>query len=450
MSIAADLVFRGGTVRALDEANTAGTAIAVKGETIVAVGNDAEISALIGPQTELVELDGRAVIPGINDSHLHAAWVGATWPWVYFGGDSPAPPRPLATTDEERRVALLRVADCAAAFGITSYTEPGIGPGEDHGTTGLMGTATLGVYRKLLAEGALKQRVNLLMLFGEIDGPSSPADLYAGLREYDTSSQNERRFRVAGIKIFADGVPIARSAYLEGHYVDGSHGRLTVDGADEPAQLAALRKMVATGVTSGFQVAVHATGDRSIQAVIDTVRQTQDPAADLRCYIIHADLATRVQLDELRDLGMGATYQAGIGQLTRGLVADALGAARAESGWQYGYAWKRGVAAALSSDGPFLSMDWRLEVAHADARLGPAKDSELRMLRLLRAWTAIPAWIDHAESWKGTLEPGKVADLVIVSQDPFTLAPAEIPQLGIEASYLGGQCTYVKEEVNVN
>jgi len=439
--VAADLVLRGGVVQVLDVAGSTAEALAVRDGDIVAVGTDAEIEAWIGPGTEIVELAGRAVLPGINDCHLHAAWVGATWPQVFFGGAGPQPDLAarLASDDAGRRAALLRAGEIAASFGITSYTEPGIGPGEDAGTTGLMGSATLGVYRGLLAEGRLRQRVSLLMLFGRIDGASNLADLLRGLPAYDTSSPDERRFRVAGIKVFADGVPIALSSWIRSHYADGSHGHLSVDGADEAAQAAEFRAMVLAGLRAGHQVGVHATGDRSIDVFLDAVATASaEGHVGLRPYVIHGDLATPEQLDRMAGLGMGIAYQAGIGAATHRWVASVLGEGRTREGWAYRRAWDSGVPAALSSDGPFLSIDWRLEVANADRWMGPAPAPRARMLELLRAWTAIPAWIDRAESWKGTLEVGKVADLVVLARDPFLVAPAELPGVGIEATYLGG------------
>lgn len=449
--MAADLVLRGGVVRVLDAAGRSAEALAVQAGEIVAVGSDAEIESFIGPETEVVELGGRAVIPGINDSHLHAAWLGGTWPRTFFGaGPQPAFDEQLATSDDERRALLLRAAEVAAAFGITSYTEPGIGPGEDHGATGAMGTATLRVYRQLLAEGALKQRVNLLALFGAVDGPSTVEDVVRGLAEYDRSTSDERRFRVAGLKVFGDGVPIGKGSFIHDHYVDGTHGRLSPVGEDEAAQIAALRAMVIAGHRAGLQVGVHATGDRTVETVIDAVREAQaDAPADLRHYIIHGDLATPAQLGAMAELGMAVTYQIGIGVATLGWVESLLGEARTRAGWAIRHAWDCGLHAALSSDAPFLSPDWRLEIANADRWLGPADDPEARMLELLRAFTAVPAWIDHAEDWKGTLEPGKVADLVVLASDPFAVAPAEVPAIEIERTYLGGELTYDKETANV-
>ncbi|MBS1674403.1 MAG: metal-dependent hydrolase, partial [Actinobacteria bacterium] len=151
----ADIVLRGGLLHVLDVEDTRAEAIAIRDGRIVAIGDDSAVAAHIGPRTAIVELDGRAVLPGINDAHLHASWLGALWPRTIFSPDGPPPEGPLVTTDAERRDALLRALELLASLGITSFTEPGIGPGEDDGPTGSFGSPVLRIYRELAAEGLL-------------------------------------------------------------------------------------------------------------------------------------------------------------------------------------------------------------------------------------------------------------------------------------------------------
>src|SRR3954447_4053340 len=117
----ADLVLRGGSVVTLDASGTVAAALAARGGRIVFVGAEEEAAAFIGPETRVVELDGRAVMPGINDSHLHAAWLGAMWPRTVMGGGGLHGPEAVLRTDEDRREAIRRAGRIAASFGITSY-----------------------------------------------------------------------------------------------------------------------------------------------------------------------------------------------------------------------------------------------------------------------------------------------------------------------------------------
>jgi predicted amidohydrolase YtcJ len=469
----ADLVLRGGTVLALDAADTRGTALAVRDGMIVAVGSDATADALTGPQTPVVDLAGRAVLPGINDSHVHATWLGATWPTTvmdamaagtgpgseadaHTGADLP----PLVSTEAERRGAILHAGELLASLGITSYTEPGLGPGEDDGETGCFSRAVFDSYVALEREGALRARVTVLALFGVLDGHSDLSTFERGLRgipELAAAPRDPRRLRLAGVKIFADGIPPMLQAWTRHDYPDGSHGSLLVGGESIDAAAADLRAMIQAADALGLQVGVHATGDRAIATVVDAVaearrrRGTTVGRADrntdrntVRHYVIHGDLVEARTLRAMAELGMGLNVQAGIATRTVDWVRGVLGDDVAEAAWPLRAALQAGVDLSLSSDGPILSPDWRAGIAAADEWMGPAREGgrERRMLDLLRAYTATPARQDGAEGWKGTLEPGKVADLCVLETDPLGVEPCELPSVGVELTVLGGDIVY--------
>ncbi|RZU66249.1 hypothetical protein EV379_2601 [Microterricola gilva] len=453
----AELVFRGGTVLSLDAADTRGTAVAVRHGRIVLVGGDDEVLPLIGRRTRVIELNGRAVIPGINDSHLHAAWLGAMWPNTVFGdiaGGAPAfegdphdaaEAAPLLATAAEIRAAILRAGELAASLGITSYTEPGLGPGEDAGATGCFGQAVLDEYVALEAERALTARVNVLMLYGVLDGPSELHSFTSRLRATERETERPAWLRVAGVKIFADGIPPMLQAWTHRRYPDGSSGGLLVAGLDGDEREANLRQMILAAHRAGFQVGVHATGDRTIEVVADAVAEAMaETATELRHYVIHGDLVTRESLDAMARLGMGINVQAGIAVLTSGWVAGVLGEEVAAAAWPLAEALAAGVSLSLSSDAPVLAPDWREGVAAADVWMGPAAAGaeEQRMLDLLRAYTVTPARQDGADAWKGTLEPKKVADLAVLAVNPLSVTPAELPGVAIDMTVVDGDVVF--------
>lgn len=453
----AELVLQGGPVLVMDAAGSRADAVAVAGGRILAVGTRDDVAPLIGAATRVIELDGRAVLPGINDSHLHATWLGARWPHTFFGGHADgAQIEGVLTGDRAaRRAAILRAGELLSRFGVTSLTEPGIGPGEDDGETGCFAGEVLDVYRELAEAGELRQRVTLLGLYGILDGPSRLDVVTAGIAELvDAQGGSDPEWlRIAGIKIFGDLIPLSKQAWSSRPYDDGTHGGLLVEGETLEAQAEALREMVRAGHRAGLQVGVHATGDRTIEVVLDAVASAADePGAphprDLGHYVIHGDLATPEQVARIAELGMWFNSQPGIAVTTADWMAGVLGADVAP--WPYAEALDAGVLV-LSSDAPILAPDWRETVAAAEAwilRGGAPADpaaAAARLHGLLRAHTAVPAQQDRAADWKGTVEAGKVADLVVLAQDPFAVGAAGLPGVEIDLTVLDGNVVFERE-----
>ena len=454
----AELVLRGGVVHVMDAAGHRATAVAILAGRIAAVGDDAEIGRWIGADTRVVELAGRAVLPGINDSHLHGSWLGARWPHTLFGEPAAglaesaegAAPGPLVASRAERRAAILRAGELLSELGITSYTEPGIGPGEDVGETGSFHSEVIEIYRELAAAGQLRQRVTLLALHGILDGPSAVTAVCAGIARHAelAGASDPAWFAVPGVKIFGDLIPLTRQAWTAHAYDDGTHGDLLVigDGIDEKA--AGLAEMLRAAHRAGLQVGLHATGDRTIELALDAFEAAAaEPGApstrELGHVIIHGDLVTAEQVARMARMGVWLNTQAGIATRTSDWLAGTLGAEVAGAAWPLDRARAAGVLV-LSSDAPVLDFDWRRGIADAEARVlatGGSADAAARSERLLgwlRCYTAIPAEQDRAAAWKGTVAAGKVADLVVLARDPFEVGAAGLPEVPVDLTVLAG------------
>ncbi|PPK71320.1 amidohydrolase family protein [Actinokineospora auranticolor] len=436
----ADLVLTGGTVLTFDGADTVASAVAVTDGLITAVG---EVDHLIGPKTHVVDLYGRTALPGINDSHLHGAWLGAMWPKTLLGGglEAAGDGEPLLKNAAERRAAIIKAGDIAAELGITSYTEPGLGPGEDEGSTGCFSTDVLREYAAVAAEGKLRARVTVLRLFGQLDGPSTLADFERGLVSPQPDG-DPRWFNIAGVKIFADGIPPMRSAWTHRCYADGSSGHLLVDGADLADREANLRRMVDLAHQAGAQIGVHATGDRSIEVTVSAMADAiaaHGPKG--RHYLIHGDLVDRAVLARAAELGIGLNTQPGIAVMTAPWLAAALDEDAARTAWPLREAFDLGIPVCLSSDAPVIEPDWRQWIAAAAQWMG-AEPSPALMRQLLGAYTVNAARQDGAESWKGTLEVGKVADLTVLEANPLELAPADLPNVGVAMTVVDGRIVF--------
>ncbi|MBN6038853.1 amidohydrolase [Amycolatopsis sp. 195334CR] len=410
------LVVRGGPIHTFDAAGSVVDALAVRDGRIVAVGDD----VVAGPDTEVIELAGRTVLPGINDSHLHAAWLGARWPETLLGGFT-------GDAVVEPRAAILRAGEVCASLGITSYTEPGLGPGE----TGCFAPEVLEEYAVLASEGLLRARVTVLRLFGLLDGPSSLAGFERGLASA-VPSADPLWVSVSGVKIFADGIPPMRSAWTHHCYADGSHGSLLLDERELPV-------MISLAHEAGLVVGVHATGDRAVEAALGSLRRGD--------HVVHGDLVTAEQLGRMASRGIGLTTQPAIAEAMRGMVADALGAEAGARAWPLAEMLASGVSLTLSSDAPVVTPDWRVHLAAAGRLLGVSGVDGSLLGRLLRCYTTAAAEQDGAASWKGSLTVGRVADFCVLDANPFGVAFEDLPGVGVELTVVGGRVVYSGEQL---
>lgn len=454
----AELVLRGGAVLVMDARGSRAEAVAVAGGRIAALGDDADVAGWIDPGTRVVELEGRAVLPGINDSHLHGSWLGSRWPHTLFGAPDPeaaARVRGALVRDRAgRRAAILRAGRMLAEYGITSYTEPGVGPGEDGGETGCFHSEVIDVYRELAASGELLQRVTLLALYGVLDGPSDLDTVLRGIaaRAAAPAEPSPEWFSVPGVKLFGDLIPLSRQAWTERAYDDGTHGDLLVRGDSVEQKAERLAEMIRAAHAAGLQIGIHATGDRTVQLALDAIAEAAavpgaPSARSLGHVVIHGDLATEAQLRRMAELGVWCNAQSGIAAATDEWLAGMMGADVAAEAWAYGAALDAGVLV-LSSDAPVLGFDWRRGIADAEARIvrtGGSATPEAareRLHRLLRAYTAVPAQQDRAAAWKGTVSAGKVADLVVLARDPFEVGAAGLPDVPIDLTVLDGRVVF--------
>jgi predicted amidohydrolase YtcJ len=439
----ADLLLRGGTVVTVDAGFTvvADGAVAVRDGLVVWVGPAAESGGWVDGETRVLDAGGGAILPGINDSHVHAAMLGAYWPQLWMdamadGGGLPAP-RELES-EAERRAAIERAQDVLLSYGITSCTEPGLGPGADGQHGGACGAAVLDTYISLAREGALRVRVSALRLFGGLDGPSEVRVVEDGIASADPAAGCDPRWlNVLGLKIFADGIPPMRNAYMSEPYPEGGHGELLTEGGE-----AGLRAMIRAGHAAGGQVAVHATGDRAIDVVVDafTDAMARDGRRDAGHYVIHGDCASPRTLARMAEHGIGLNAQPVIQQATAGMLAAALGPERAARAFAFGSARAAGVPLRLSSDAPVVAPDWRASIAAAATRADPAQ--RLTVAEGIKAYTIDAARQDGAVAWKGSIEPGKVADLTVLATDPFAVTPADLPSVGITTTLVGGAVAF--------
>ncbi|GAA2475764.1 amidohydrolase [Streptomyces longisporus] len=556
------LVLTGGQVLTVDDGFTVAEGVAVRGRTVVAVGGDAEMRALAGPGTRVVELGGRTVLPGINDSHLHGAAYGMTKPpfalavghpavgsiadiaaavgravqgarpgeWVIGLGwdpgylaecladprrfphrrdlDTVAPDNPVCLTDfsshmawvnsaalrqcgitassvppaggvvdlgpdgeptgilreaaqglvqvalpsptvEQRRHAIRNVIAELHSRGITSYTEPGLGPGGATTLFGGLSTDNWTAYADLAAAGELHARVSVLLLPAPMGG--SADDVRKGLAELRRpESADPRLLRAIGVKIFADGVPPNRTAWMKEPYAGGGHGALCVHGETPALQVDELREMIRTAHEAGFQLGVHVTGDRAIDTVVDAFVAANEaaPRPDARHYVIHGDFIGAGSLAKLAAHGYGINMNPAIKWTISDLMDEVVGPERSAYQWPVRSAVEAGIAVCASSDAPITEPDWRQGVAAMMLRESKASgrpsgpDQCVGLAEALRAYTVNAARQDFAEKRKGTVEAGKVADLCVLDRPLLGLDPHAITDTEVDLTVFDGHIVH--------
>ncbi|MEU1672186.1 amidohydrolase [Streptomyces roseifaciens] len=354
-----------------------------------------------------------------------------------------------ALSPEVRADAIRATLRTLARLGITSYTEPGLGPGGDALMRGAMAHSTLDVYRRLLADGELTARVGVLLLPAGMAGTAD--EFVRTLAAMDEPpSTDPRRLAVLGVKLFADGIPVNKTAWMHEPYVGGGCGSLCVGGETDEERVAQITEMIRYTHAAGYQAGVHVTGDRAIDTVADAfaAAAAAHPRADTRHYVIHGDFLTARSMRTLAQHGFGVNMNPTIKWTVADLEEQFVGPQRAAYEWPYRDAIDAGVIVTSGSDAPVTLPDWRqgvstmmLRESRAGGRVsGPGQ--RIRLAEALRTYTSDAAWQDFAEDWKGTLEVGKVADLCVLAGDLLTADPRHIPVMPVVFTAVGGDVVH--------
>ncbi|MCK7626052.1 amidohydrolase [Streptomyces sp. RS10V-4] len=350
---------------------------------------------------------------------------------------------------QERTDAIRSTLATLARLGVTSYTEPGLGPGGDGIMRGALGRQTLDVYHRLLADGELTARIGVLLL---PTGMTSTAEEFArALTALGTTADADpRRLAIHGVKIFADGIVPNKTAWMHEPYVGGGCGALCVGGETDAERIAEIGAMIRHAHAAGHQMGVHVTGDRAIDTVTDAFAAAlaDHPRPDARHYVIHGDFLTPHSMKVLAAHGFGVNMNPTIKWTVADMEEDFVGAGRAAYAWPYRDALDAGVRVASGSDAPVTHPDWRQGIATMMLRESKAAgrvsgpEQCIGLAEALRTYTIDAAWQDFADDWKGSLEPGKVADLCVLDGDLLTADPHDIPDLPVVLTVMDGQVVH--------
>lgn len=524
----ADLVLRGGRVWA-GQGRPPATAIAIAGERVLALGTDAALGPLIGPGTRVVELDGRLVVPGFNDAHVHllsggfgllsvdlrdasdeadlARRVGEqarrqpTGTWILNGNwdheawpshalptrqlvDAVTPEHPVFVNRLDGHMALANSLALRLA-GITRETPDPEGgtvvrdaAGEPTGIlkdnaqdlmekaipeptremnlraarAALAEAARLGVtsiqdnssidalptYMQLRARGELTARLNVWRPISAL-GALQAAGLRSGL--------GDEWLRLGALKILSDGAMGSGTAAFFEPYADdpGTSGLLLYPVPE-------LERMILEADAAGFQLAVHAIGDRANALVLDAFEKAvrANGPRDRRFRIEHAQVVRKADLARYKALGVIASIQPSHCIDDMRWAEKRIGSARSRDAYNFRSFTAAGVPVAFGTDWFVEPLDPRLGLYAAVTRELPAGGPQggwhpaerLSLEEALDLYTRGSAYAEFAEKDKGTLEPGALADLVVFEKDLFQLAPREILSTAVDLTLVGGRAVF--------
>jgi predicted amidohydrolase YtcJ len=414
------LVLYNGTVIPMTAEGASCSAIAVTGDSILALGTDEEILRLAGPATAIINLAGRAVLPGFIDGHAHLLRDGG---------------RAGLSVPEAQKLAL--------SYGVTSAAEMVVEPGD------------VERYVAMAQAGQILVRTHLFLAYnglcGNVYGPWYKA--------YSPFVEIAPRLSIGGVKLFVersscgDEKPeISFSDLLRPLLLPAG---IVWYGDDRPLfsedRLAAILREAAD---ASFPVAMHAIGDAAVETALSALRQAGGRAQALRPLVLH-NLFVRDDLLPLYD-EVGATP---VVEPVNACFADAyedmLPSEYATVVRRWGDLAASAAHLAAGSDWPWgdpgsLSPIFRLANLVSPTNESPGYASwepcaplsshqVASVWRALRMMTLDAAYELHVEGTLGSLEPRKLADLVVLDANPLTTPVALLAQLRVEMTLLDGK-----------
>ena len=239
--------------------------------------------------------------------------------------------------------------------------------------------------------------------------------------------------RIGYLKVFMDGTLGSQTAWM----LDGSGVQITT--GEELAEI------VREGAEAGWPVAVHAIGDRANREALDAFEQTRElwQTAGLRQRIEHAQCLDAQDLPRFAKLGVAVSAQFTHAPSDRDL-AERFWPDRLDGTYAFRSLLETGAVLANGSDAPIEELDpWAGVVAGVrrtlDDRPPWRPEEALTLNQALHATCVAPAWLSHEERVRGTLVPGRLADLVVLDRDPHACEPEELQQVQVVATMVAGR-----------
>ncbi len=344
---------------------------------------------------------------------------------------------------------IASLGDGSAFFDGKTFMEKGLEIYAQNGFTTVIEGATLPTqtkaYQYLASQGRLKQDVIALEFF-----ESTPL---ASVKEnYSPSYKNH--FRVGGGKIVLDGGSPGRTAYLKQPY----HKTLANQAPDYRGYPTIKKQQTLNDlVTSYYQaevpVFIHALGDAAVEMCIDAVTTAESKLTgkqDKRTQLIHLQQVDDGQFERLKNLDVSLTFQVAHNFYFADFHADEIyGPKRTSVLNPIGSALKHNMSVTVHHDAPVHPVDqftliWA--AVNRSSRSGKVwgEAQRISVMDALKASTINAAYQFHEEKSKGSIEVGKLADLIIIDQNPLSVSPAKLNTIKVLATFKEGESIYNK------
>ena len=318
------------------------------------------------------------------------------------------------------------------------------------------------LYRTLLAKQQLTCRT--FLAFG-VDAQAPLDRVEAAIKDAAAHPLHEHddMLWLRGIKAFLDGGMLTGSAYMREPW-----GVSKIYSIEDPAYRGVrfiepekLYRMAKLALASDLQFTAHAQGDAAVETLVDAyerINREDFPVRDRRPSITHGSFMNRDTIDKMQTLGVVANLQPAWLYLDGSTLSRHFGVERLAYFHPYRTLSERGVTVGGGSDhmqkigslrsinpyNPFLGM-WTTIVRQprgAEAPLRP--EQTLTREQAIRLYTINNAFLTFEEAHKGSLEPGKLADFVVLDRDILTCPVEQVKDIQVEATYLGGARVYAR------
>ncbi|PKL84360.1 MAG: amidohydrolase [Ignavibacteriae bacterium HGW-Ignavibacteriae-3] len=541
----ADLVLINGIIATAEDVNPQAEAVAVKNGKILAVGSTIEIENFIGDSTEVIDLKGKFVMPGFNDSHAHFLGIGNSkmildlrqaknWDEVIAlvakAADNAKPgewiigrgwhqekfnPKPnpsvegypihqeLSKASPLNPVMLTHASGHAVFVNEKAMQLAGVNRKTANPDGGTIIRDSLGnavgvfeenaenlikkVYDEFLAkrtpeqilanyeeqvrlasEDCLKKGITSCsdagQTFDVIDVLKKFADekklgvrlnvmigdslklMKEKLKNYLMPGYADHFLTVRSIKQYIDGALGSRGAWLLEPYTD-----LLSSKGSNVTPVADLKKIAELAISNGFQMRIHAIGDRGNREVLNLYKEVfkkHPDKKDLRWCIEHVQHLSIRDIPRFAELGVIASMQSVHCTSDMGFVPERLGDKRAEEG---AYVWKElinsGAIICNGTDAPVEDVDpigcfySSVTRKNSDGKVFYG-DQKMSRLQALKTYTINGAYASFEEDVKGSIKTGKYADLVVLSNDLLNCADEDILNTKVLYTIVDGKIKY--------